>query len=175
MHCSVSDVLGDAERQSGAWAPPQLLCLPWWFPDASKWTQCYATLGKAAWQFGSWASRLGFMQLNLAHLKKQNLLCFQGLKQVWLTIECNYYYYYCAYFEQSYLKNLFLYLYCSAQKNEATSFGLIGSDCNQTICFFSRIQHVAVWVYCSIKTRCVVLKCVCVCCVLVRGGARIIT
>lgn len=33
--CSLSDVLGDAERQSGAWAPPLLLCLRWWFPDAS--------------------------------------------------------------------------------------------------------------------------------------------
>lgn len=33
--CSLSDVLGDAERQSWAWAPPLLLCLRWWFPDAS--------------------------------------------------------------------------------------------------------------------------------------------
>lgn len=33
--CSLSDVLGDAERQSRAWAPLLLLCLHWWFPDAS--------------------------------------------------------------------------------------------------------------------------------------------
>lgn len=32
--CSLSDVLWDAERQSGARAPPLLLCLRWWFPDA---------------------------------------------------------------------------------------------------------------------------------------------
>lgn len=42
----LTDVLGDAERQSRAWAPPLLLCLPWWFPDASEWSECYGTLGK---------------------------------------------------------------------------------------------------------------------------------
>lgn len=46
MRRSVNDVPGDAEKQSGALGSPLLLCLPWWFPDASEWSECCGTLGK---------------------------------------------------------------------------------------------------------------------------------
>lgn len=34
---------GEAERGLSS---ALLLCLPWWFPDASEWSECYGTLGK---------------------------------------------------------------------------------------------------------------------------------
>ena len=72
--CSLSDVLGDAGRQSGAWAPPLLLCLHWWFPDASQWSERYGTLGwgwREQQPSSLWAraSRPGLRQLYLGYLK----------------------------------------------------------------------------------------------------------
>ena len=66
---SLSDVLGDAERQSGAWAPPLLLCLHWWFPDASQWSERYGTLGGQPSSLWARASRPGLRQLYLGYLK----------------------------------------------------------------------------------------------------------
>lgn len=48
---ALSDVLGDVESQSEAWAPLLFLCLHWWFPDASWWLELCRTLGSdpAVW------------------------------------------------------------------------------------------------------------------------------